>query len=95
MKKVICIGLILGTGFVSAAEDKEAKKKERLEMAKSMASSNIDKRIQALQEMKSCISSATDKESLKTCREQAKSKAESMRAENKAKRKERMANRKK
>ena len=89
MKKLICIGLLLCAPLSFADDNKGAqKRKERFEKAKQMATSNIDKRISALQGTKSCISSASDKESLKKCRESARSKAKAMREENKAKREE-------
>ncbi len=92
MKKII-----LGLSFLSSilisptfADDaaKEARKKEMFQDAKSMATKNIDQRISALQETKSCISSASDKDALKKCREAAKDKAKNFRKENKERRKE-------
>lgn len=74
MKTLISLMLILTTTFSSYAADTDraAKKKERFTQVKSMALANIDKRASALQETKSCISGANDKEALKNCRQQAK-----------------------
>ncbi len=90
MKKLVTLALItLSSLSVNAADaDKEARKKEMFEKAKSMATSNIDKRISALQDTKSCISSASDKEALKKCRQKAKENAQALRKESKSRRQE-------
>jgi len=84
MKKLISLMLILGTTLTSYANtdaNKDARKKERFAQVKSMAQSNIDKRISALQETKSCISSANDKDSLKSCRQEAKKRHQAIKQE--------------
>ena len=74
--------------------NKEKMKKEMFEIGKKESLTNLDKRIQHLQETKSCVSSASDGKALKKCRMEARKKGESLRAEMKEKRKERMAKRK-
>lgn len=93
MKKMITMTLILlstlaSTSTFAADGNKEARKKEMFQKAKQMAVANIEKRISALQDTKSCISSASDKEALKKCREKAKDRAQSLRKESKERRKE-------
>lgn len=54
---------------------------------------NIEERITKLQEHKSCVAAANDKEAMKACREKMKDWREGERAEMQEKRKERMEKR--
>jgi Skp family chaperone for outer membrane proteins len=76
------------TQFAFAADDADSKKKEHFQKAKAMAIENIEGRIDDLQKTKSCISSASDREAIKSCRSEAKKRVQAMREKNKAKRKE-------
>lgn len=69
-------------------EMSEEMKKEMFEVTKKESLSNLDQRIQHLQETKSCVSSASDGKALKKCRMDARKKGESLRAQMKEKRKE-------
>ena len=65
-----------------------ADKAEMLSKAKAMASQNIDAKIGLLNDLKSCINSASDRAALKECRKQAKSKRQALKESNKARRSE-------
>ncbi len=60
---------------------------------KSEMLANIEERIAKLQEHKSCVSSANDKEAMKACREKMKDWRDGERSEMQEKRKERMEKR--
>lgn len=83
MKTLISLMLILSSTLASYAADTDmaAKQKERFAKAKSMAEANIDKRISALQQTKSCISGANDKNALRKCRQEAKQRNQALRQE--------------
>lgn len=68
--------------FLTVCSSVSANEGDMLAKAKEHATSNIDKRIGFLQELKSCVSSATDKGSMKKCREEHKSKVKSLKDEN-------------
>jgi len=55
---------------------------EMLSKVKMQATANIDKRISYLQELKSCVSAATDKEGMKKCRADHKTKVKTLKDEN-------------
>lgn len=75
--KFLSVVFILSLCTSVSAQDGEmfAKRKEH-------ALVNIDKRIGFLQEMKSCISSATDKDGIQKCRQDHKEKMKSIKDEN-------------
>lgn len=96
----LCLMLMGPTAFAEKGkkEMKDAKKqemkKEMFEVTKKESLSNLEQRIQHLQQTKSCVSGASDNKALKACRQEARKKGEMLRAEMKQKRKERMAKRK-
>lgn len=103
MKKTAALfGLcLLFTSFSVFAEGKADRKamkkemkKEMFEITKKESLSNLEKRIQHLQETKNCVSGASDGKALKNCRKEARQKGESLRAEMRQKQKERKAKRK-
>ncbi len=61
-----------------------AQNAEVLAKAKEHALSNIDKRIGYLNELKSCISNAANKENIKTCRASHKTQVKGLKDKNKA-----------
>lgn len=88
MKNIIySLSLIIAfTGLAFAEQDKEQKKQQVLQEAKSRAMANIDKRISILQSGKSCLSSANSREDLKSCRKTMKESMKSHREQSKAER---------
>lgn len=85
MKIFLMLAMIL-LSFSSFADESESKQ-QRLEEAKSKYVSHLEGMISALQEAKSCASGASDRESLKKCRQDLKSKRRAMKKNNKNKRK--------
>lgn len=79
---LVVIGLCLISSIVSADE-----KTEKLEQVKAKITSNLDERISHLQKMKSCVSSANDRNALKSCRTEMKKHRQERHAEWKAKKK--------
>ncbi len=77
MKFLTCALLISLCTSVSAQNEVLAKAKEH-------ALSNIDKRIGYLNELKSCISNAANKEGMKTCRATHKTQMKGLKDTNKA-----------
>lgn len=63
-------------------------KKENFAKVKADALANLDKRIQHLNDTKSCVSSSSDRKALKECRKSARKRGEALRSEFKEKRKE-------
>ena len=82
--------LTLSSSTYAADSDaqKETAKKEALAKVKSMAIANIESRIKALESTKSCISGASNKDEMKSCREQAKSQMKELRKSTKSQRQE-------
>lgn len=71
MKLVLFIMTISLFAFAEGQE-REAKKAELFSKIKSKALENIDKRISQMQENRSCISAAQNKEDMKACRSKMK-----------------------
>lgn len=59
--------LVLATVVAPAFAEGDAK--GNLDSHKMMVTSNLDKRIESLQKMKTCITGATSHDAMKTCRE--------------------------
>lgn len=83
--KTFCL-VILFFSIPLSAEEKGKGKGKYFQEAKAAATSNLDKRIQHLQETKSCVSGSSDHKALKACRAAARKKGESLKAEMKEKR---------
>lgn len=89
MKTLIILAVL---GFSTLyAQDKQPKD---INARKAKAISRIDERISMMQSKKSCISSASTKEELKSCHKDHKEKMKGMRDEYKARRQERKNKRK-
>jgi|GEM_PF-5242269 len=67
----------LGKGVSNDAKDSADKFQEH----KAMSLKNVDERIESLNKMKTCLSSATKKEELKSCRETHRGSMEAMKME--------------
>ncbi|EQC46840.1 hypothetical protein [Bacteriovorax sp. Seq25_V] len=73
--------LILATIFslsTFASDNKDAKKGEKFEAAKTKILAGMDERISSLTEGKACISAAKNREELKSCRAKMKEKMKGM-----------------
>lgn len=68
--------------FLALCTSVSANEGEMLAKAKEHATSNIEKRIGYLQELKSCISAATERGSMKKCRDDHQTKMKSLKDEN-------------
>jgi hypothetical protein len=90
---------LITLSFSSIIIANEEFKAQAIAKAKEIAVGSIEKRIQSLQSLKSCISSSTGREGMKNCRQEhkarqqsikqdAKQKRQAFRAEQKAKRQE-------
>lgn len=79
MKKLIALFTLLTLTAVYAEGDQ----KEHFEKRKGEMLSHIDAQISALNETKSCISSASNQEAIKACREAAEKKREALHAKQK------------
>jgi len=77
--KIIVVTLFLGASLLSANNNKFAEKKE-------IAVNHLTKKIELLNDFKSCLQSATDTKAMKSCRQTFKLARTSLRAETKAKR---------
>lgn len=76
MKVFITLAVLSFCASVSAQE------KEMFSKAKEHSLSNIDKRIGYLNELKSCVSSASDMAAVKACRQAHKTKVKALKDEN-------------
>lgn len=83
MKLLIILSLTTLFAFAHNHEEVEGKAAKFNEM-KSRALQNIDKRISEMQAHKSCISSATDRESMKACKKAMKANRKEWRQNKKA-----------
>ncbi len=90
MKKLLIAGLCLFSLTAFADETEEGAGKN-FEEHKAKMIEGIDKRIAGMNELKSCVSAAKDRDAVKACREKMKDMREDMREE----RKERKEKRKK
>ena len=86
--KTAVVTLLMVLSATALAMNKE-KKQEMFEARKARAIESIDKKISLMNTLKSCLSSATDKESLKKCRKTHKEAMKSHRESNKAEREKR------
>lgn len=78
MKKIVlCLVLVSQFAFADHHEEGEGKGKT-FEEKKANALSKIDMRISKMQELKSCISAATDMAATKACREKHKASMKGM-----------------
>ncbi len=75
---IIVVLSVVTTSFADGG-----KKKMSMDERKAMIMSNIDKKIAALTDFKSCVSSASAKGDIKTCRQANKAAREKMKAERK------------
>lgn len=91
--KVLVAVLFLLLSVNSLAEEKGSG--EKFQKAKSMMLEKIEKRISNLQDVKSCVSSASNKEALKSCREKMKAHRAEMKEQRKDWKKKRKERRKK
>lgn len=73
MKRLMISVLLLGSVSTFAAES--------IDQVKTAWTAGIDKRIGILNEIKACVSAATDKAALKACHEKAKAEREMMKNE--------------
>lgn len=92
--KYLSVALLV-LSFNVFADHHEGKKSENFEEAKKHVLSNMDQRIQSLQEAKTCVSSATNRDAMKVCRSKIKEMNGSIKEGNKAWREERKSKRKK
>lgn len=69
-------------------------KEEKFQEVKSNLTSHLDQRIAHLQEVKSCVSAAKDRDALKACRKKMKEVRKEMKSNWKEKREERKTKRK-
>ena len=67
MKSLLCTAILLGSLHVYADHHKEAMKGKTFEEKKSHMLGKIDKRISHLNEMKTCVTSATTEEGMMSC----------------------------
>jgi Skp family chaperone for outer membrane proteins len=88
--KTFCLVILFFSTPISAEEKGKGK---YFQEAKAAATSNLDKRIQHLQETKSCVSGSSDHKALKACRAAARKKGESLKAEMREKREKAKAER--
>ncbi|TNF30487.1 MAG: hypothetical protein EP319_04835 [Deltaproteobacteria bacterium] len=72
MKTLVMLSFLF-LSFNAFSEDGKKGDGQNFEKAKSMMLENIEKRISNLQDVKSCVSSASDKSALKECRKKMKS----------------------
>ncbi len=93
MTKMLIMLFILSLSSLSFAKHHEEKGKN-FEAKKAKAIEVTDKRIQGLQKLKSCLSSASNKDALKACRKNHKSMVKEHRHEMKKRRAERKKNKK-
>jgi hypothetical protein len=78
MKSLLLVSLLaLSTHVMADQHEKEM----NVEEVKQKMLTHIDKRISAMQEHRSCVSSAKDKEALKACRNKMKSHRDAMKEE--------------
>jgi flagellar biosynthesis regulator FlbT len=95
--KTILLAILAFSMLNVQAEEKKGSG-EKFQKAKSMMLEKIEKRISNLQDVKSCVSSASDKEALKACRAKMKEHRAEMKEQRKQwkeKRKQRKQRRKK
>lgn len=85
MKLSIFMTILCLVPSLSQAKD-PAMKAKRFEENKARILQNIDTRIGYINQFKSCVSGATSKDQMKSCRQDHKSKMQAFQAENKAKR---------
>lgn len=76
MKTVLAVFLLAGSLSALAQEN------EMFQKVKGQRLSNIDKRLGYLQELKSCVSSSTDRGTMKSCDEAHKSKLKALKDSN-------------
>ncbi|HXH74320.1 MAG TPA: hypothetical protein VNJ08_05100 [Bacteriovoracaceae bacterium] len=76
---------ILGLTFLSLSAFADKHEEGTFEELKPKMIERVDKHIAHLQEVKSCVSAATDKAQLKACRDKMKAHREEMKKEKKAK----------
>lgn len=88
MKKLLVTGLCLFSLAAFADHHEEDDKGKTFEEKKANMLQHIDKRISNMNEMKSCVSAAADKDALKACREKMKEYREDMKDKWQEKKKE-------
>ncbi len=80
MKKNLFLILTLASFSVFADPKVDKNKEEKIEEVRSKIVENLDKRIKQLQETKTCISSAKNRDDIRKCREKNREERKAMKA---------------
>ncbi len=86
--KSLFLSTVLALSFSAFADHHEEDAKLDFPAMKEKVTKNLDERIAALQEHKSCVSAASSKEELKACREKMKAKRDQMQGQMEARKNE-------
>lgn len=85
MKKLSLVFLMIISSITFTLAD-ENEKGKNFKKVKASALEGLEKRLQHLQQTKSCVSGASDHKALKACRSESRKKGEALRSEMKQKR---------